>query len=260
MNDTNWKPPPGKRALSKDEVHVWRLRLAQPPAAIERLGSLLAADEVARAARFHFPTHRARFIVARAALRALLGQYLELPADQIRFRYTSHGKPELAEGFAKRQTPIQFNLSHSEGLALFAFANQRKVGIDLERLRQDVAVEQLAKRFLSPGEQSALFSLPERHRTRAFFDAWTRKEAYLKAQGNGLALALDRFDVSLAPGEPALLLSTPYDPQETTRWSLREIYPAPGYAAALAVEGQHWALSCFHLDDRVWPGKDNPHT
>ncbi len=122
------------------------------------------------------------------------------------------------------------------------------MGIDLERLRQDVAAEQLARRFLSPGEQTTLFSLPERHRTRAFFNAWTRKEAYVKAQGNGLALALDRFEVTLATGEPAQLLRTEFDPKEAARWSLREIDPGAGYIAALAVEGQNWDLSCFDLE------------
>jgi 4'-phosphopantetheinyl transferase len=127
------------------------------------------------------------------------------------------------------------------------------VGIDLEYIRSDLQVEQLAERFFSRREIATLRTLPPEVQRQAFFLCWTRKEAYLKARGEGLSLPLDQFDVSLIPGEPAALLSTQRDPYEVSRWSLQELTPAPGYAAALAVEGHGWGLACWQWPDLGFP-------
>ena len=143
---------------------------------------------------------------------------------------------------------IRFNLSHSHGVALYAVTRGREVGIDLEYIRSDLEVEQIAERFFSRREIATLRALPIDLRTDAFFLCWTRKETYLKARGEGLSLPLDQFDVSLIPGEPAALLSTHRGSHEALRWSLQELTPAPGYVAALGVEGHGWDLAC-----RQWP-------
>ena len=138
-----------------------------------------------------------------------------------------------------------FNLSHSHGIALYAITCGREIGIDIEYFRPDVEVEKLAERFFSPREAAVLRALPEHLRKEGFFNCWTRKEAYIKAEGKGMSIPLSAFDVSLTPGEPAALLRTESHPQETSRWSLQALSPEPGYTAALAVKGHDWELKCW---------------
>ena len=201
----------------------------------------LSVDESDRANRFHFPKDRQNFIVARGILRTILGCYLKIKPERLHFCYGKYGKPELApvDGPVK----INFNLSHSGGLALYAFANDRKVGIDVESIHTDLEYDEIAARFFSPSEISAFKNLPLYVKPEAFFNCWTRKEAYVKAIGNGLSWPLDQFDVSLVPGEPATLLQTRGDPTEASRWSLVHLQPKTGYVAAIAAEGHKWRIS-----------------
>ena len=238
-----WCLPPETLILGSDEVHVWRATLDQTASQIESFRHTLAADEQARAERFYFQRDREHFIVARGMLRSLLGFYLNKAPECLSFRYSSHGKPALA--WESGGDAVRFNLSHSHGVALYAVTRGREVGIDLEYIRSDLEVEQIAERFFSRREIATLRALPIDLRTYAFFLCWTRKEAYLKARGEGLSLPLDQFDVSLIPGEPAALLSTHRDSHEALRWSLQELTPTPGYAATLAVEGHGWHLACW---------------
>jgi 4'-phosphopantetheinyl transferase len=242
-----WRLPPETFILGSDEVHVWRATLDQPPSQIESFRHTLAADEHARAERFYFQRDREHFIVARGVLRSLLGCYLNKAPECLSFRYSSYGKPALA-GESGGNT-VRFNLSHSHRVALYAVTRGREVGIDLERIRFDLDVEQIAERFFSRWEIATLLTLPPEVQRQAFFLCWTRKEAYIKARGEGLSLPLDQFDVSLIPGEPAALLSTHQGSHEALRWSLQELTPAPGYVAALAVEGRGWRLACWQWPD-----------
>ena len=241
----SWDPPPVTLSLGSNEVHIWRTALDLDATEVQSLWQTLSADEQEKARRFHFQQDRERFIVARGLLRVILGRYLNAEPGHLRFCYSPLGKPSLSRGFG-RET-LRFNLSHSDGLALYAVTLGREVGVDLERLHPDLADEQIAQRFFSPHEVAQLNSLPPNLRQEAFFNCWTRKEAYIKARGEGLTLRLDQFDVSLAPGEPAALLDTKDDPQEASRWSLRELVPGPGYVAALAAEGYNWQLRCWEL-------------
>jgi len=200
-------------------------------------------DERSRAARFYFRRDRERFIVARAILRVILGRYLNRAPESLSFSYGSHGKPALASKSGAE--PICFNTSHSQGMALYVVTRGREIGVDLELIRDGLAVEQIAEQFFSRREISALCSLPAELRRRAFFLCWTRKEAYIKARGEGLSLPLDQFEVSLTPGQPAALVSVREDSNEAYRWSLEELFPAANYAAALAVEGRDWSLACW---------------
>jgi 4'-phosphopantetheinyl transferase len=144
-------------------------------------------------------------------------------------------------------------VTHSHGVALYAVTRGREVGIDLERIRSDLAVTEIAGRFFSRQEVAMLRALPTEEQREAFFRCWTRKEACLKARGEGLSLPLDQVDVSLAPGEPDAVPGTERNPSEASRWSLQELIPAPGYAAALAVEGHGWRLACWQ-----WPEPGQP--
>lgn len=221
--------------LEHGEVHVWRTALDLPFSRIERFVAVLSPDERERAERFRFDRDRARFIVARGVLRSVLGRYLSREPHTLRFAYNRYGKPELVQ---ETGTPeLHFNLAHSHTMALCAVALDYSVGIDVEHIRADFAGEDIAERFFSPREVQMLRAVPDAMRTRAFFLCWTRKEAYIKARGMGLSLALDCFDVSLHPEEPAQLLATREEGQDAARWTFYALVPGPGYEGALAVEG-----------------------
>jgi 4'-phosphopantetheinyl transferase len=209
------------------------------------LRETLDADELARVRRFHFQEDRDRYIAAHGVLRGILARYLRTEPGALRFDYGPQRKPHLTS--APDQDSIQFNLAHSHELALVAVARERDVGVDLEYIRAEVATEPLAERFFSPQEVAALRGLPEAQQAEAFFWAWTRKEAYLKARGEGLTSSLSHFAVSLAPEEPAKLLWVQGDEQEAGRWSLRHLEPGPGYAGALVAEGAGWELTCWQF-------------
>jgi 4'-phosphopantetheinyl transferase len=210
----------------------------------------LSADERARADRFYFQKDRERFIVGRGLLRTILGLYLDTKPEHLRFCYSSYGKPALSKG--RGSDTLHFNLSHSDRLALYALTGSREVGVDLERNRPELAVDEIAEHLFSPREVAMLRALPPSMRQEAFINCWTRKEAYIKARGDGLAIPLNEFDVTLVPGEPACLRSTRGDPHEASRWSLQELAPGPGYVAALAIEGHNWRLRCWQ-----WPEEEN---
>jgi len=230
----NWQTAPGPIRHEDHEVHVWRAALDEFPEA-GPLAACLSEDEQQRAGRFRVPQVRARFTAARSILRDILGSYLGCPPSQVHFHYRKHGKPCLAPGAFSDD--LRFNLSHSHGLALYAVSRGSEVGIDLENTRTDRDHDRLAERFFSPLESSTLKGLAPEQRLDAFFNCWTRKEAYLKARGEGLAIPLASFSVSLAPGEPAALLSVAGDDREPARWWLSSIDAGPGFAAALAVDG-----------------------
>jgi 4'-phosphopantetheinyl transferase len=219
--------------------------LAQAANATLSSAQILSETERARAARFLSDLDRLRFIARRVALRVLLGRYLGLQPDQVRFEYTAHGKPLVAAILDAQE--LQFNLAHSEDLALVVLTRHRAVGIDVERIRPLPNLEEIAATVFSPLEKAALAALPEPAQLLAFYRGWTRKEAYVKARGMGLASSFDQFTVSLAQDEPARLVRVEgNDAEETARWSLRTLEPAAGYVGALAVKGHGWRLSQWH--------------
>src|SRR5437899_1392204 len=232
-----WLSPPAHLRASQDEVHVWRVSLDQLQA--PKFIALLDDDERTRAARFRFQEHHNRFTVARGALRTILGRYLEVEPAALQFSYGRYGKPALAEGFATNT--INFNLSHSGEFMLLAVTRGREVGIDIELINQEFATTEIAERFFSRREILSLRSQARQLQTEGFFNCWTRKEAYIKARGEGLSLPLDQFDVSLEPSGAALL-DNRISPGEVSRWSLQELHPARAYCAAVAVEGFSWRL------------------
>jgi 4'-phosphopantetheinyl transferase len=182
----------------------------------------------------------------------MLARYLETAPHEIQFSYSPHGKPELAITTSQAR-PLNFNLAHSGGLALYAFTRVGAIGVDLEQVRPDITGDDIARRFFSSNEVARLTNLPANLRHQAFFNCWTRKEAFIKAKGIGLSLPLDQFDVTLAPDEPAELLRTRWDENEASRWSLKAIDVGPGYIAAVAVAGHDWQLTCFEVDTKHLP-------
>ena len=214
-------------------MHVWQASVDVIGDCFALLSRCLSPDERGRAGRFRFDRDRRRYIAARGTLRCLLGSYAGLAPTQVQFRYGPHGKPAMAPPF----DALRFNIAHAEGLALYAFAIGRDLGIDVERIRPDIAYGQLAERFFSRREIEELRAVPGHLQAAAFFTAWTRKEAYLKARGDGLVVPLDQFDVSLSPGAAPTLLRSTSQPADQARWRIYDVPPIPGYAAALVVEG-----------------------
>jgi 4'-phosphopantetheinyl transferase len=241
-NGTVWHPMRGIYALPQDEVHVWRASLVQADSQFAAFTHLLSSEERERAARFHFEVDRKRGVLARGLSRLLLGRCLGQRPEQVQFQYNEFDKPILAGGL---HPAVQFNVSHSGDLVLVALSRGRAVGVDVEYMRMDVATDEIAARFFSAAECSALATVAPALRSAAFFACWTRKEAYLKARGDGLSLPLTEFDVSLLPGDEARLLATRHDSTEVHRWTLRALDGGDGYQAALAVEGGDWKLKCW---------------
>ena len=223
-------------------VHV--VPLDDAPA--EELTWLLDDDERARACRFVSPADRHRYIAAHAALRLVLAAATGIPAISLRFVNGRHGKPVLPD--APR---VAFNLSHSGDRALVAVSHGPAVGVDLETIRHDIEPVDLGTRCFSSGEQAELLALPADQRVRGFFNAWTRKEAYLKGRGDGIAFGLEHFDVTLTPDRPATLRADRRDPRAACTWTMTDLRVPPGFVAALALEGATPTLS-YH--DFPFPG------
>ena len=233
---------PSSFQLASDEVHSWCVSLDAPLETSARLYATLTPDERTRSARFKFERDRQRFIVARGVLRDLLGRYLQTQPGQIRFVYNAFGKPDLSPEFANRLT---FNLSHSAGLAVIAIATASDVGIDLEYIRAESDYADIARRFFSAAEVDYLIALPSHLSAEGFFSCWTKKEAYVKACGEGLTVPLNGFSVPLTTDPahtPEDLHVASKDIVPARRWSLYTLRPAPGYAGALAIEGTGWRL------------------
>ncbi|AFY51094.1 phosphopantetheine--protein transferase [Nostoc sp. PCC 7524] len=230
-----WLPAPTDLNLVPDEVHVWQIHLNRTESQLEDLAATLSDDELTRANRFYFPEHRQRFIAGRGILRSILGNYLGIAPEKIKFDYEPRGKPILAEGL--QHSGLLFNLSHSDNLALCAVNYTRPIGIDLEYLRGISDIEALAKRFFLPSEYDVVRSLPDEQKQKTFFRYWTCKEAYLKATGDGIS-QLEQIEIALTPTETARLLKLP-------AWSLVELVPDNNYVAALAVAGCGWQLKCW---------------
>jgi 4'-phosphopantetheinyl transferase len=241
-----WLSPSGQVRLGKDEVHVWRATLSQPPSLVRSLEQSLDDEERARAVRFHFDRDRVRYVVARATLRAILGHYLTTDPRALRFRYRAHGKPYLSPAHGAQQ--LSFNVAHAHELALIAVTRAREIGIDIERTSREREVEQIAQRFFSANEFGALGALPSEERQRAFFACWTRKEACVKASGLGLSLALNQFDVPVTPLAHAVFVSACGLDQQSTGWWLYDLHPAHDSAAALAVADRPVSVRCWEWE------------
>lgn len=240
--EINWPVPAAFPPLAGAEVHVWAAPLELPEVRLAAIAATLSPDEQARAARFHFVRDRGRFIAGRGFLRALLGRYLQAEPSQLKFTYSPRGKPSLT---APADQDLHFNLAHSDGLALLAVTRACPVGVDVERINPLRDAEGITERFFSTRESAALKALPADQKPVAFFNLWTRKEAWLKATGDGISEFLSKSEVSLLPDEPARFLSILGDAQAAAAWTLQDLSPAAGFKAALAAPAQDLRLHCW---------------
>ena len=241
--------------LPANQVDIWKIHL-DGQKDVSRESRLLSTDEALRAERFLFEKHKIRFIRTRAFVRQILGGYVSVEPAQLTFSYGANGKPEFSREMQCHG--INFNLSHSEGLALLAITRGLALGVDIEQVNPNFSGQEIAERYFSANEVKLLGGLPEAVRTQAFFSCWTRKEAYIKALGMGLSVPLDSFEVGFSPGGPKHILGPQDDSGEVSRWSIYDIEAAEGYKAALVVEGEghrlHHREASHDEIDRVWAG------
>ncbi len=227
--------------LTNQSIHVWHASLQQPDDVIRHLDLSLSNDEHERAGRFQFEHLRRSFIVARGVLRSILAGYKNCKPGDIQFEYAKTGKPLLS----KQAGPVEFcfNLSHSGDLVVIAVTLGRQIGIDIEHIRPIREMKEIAERTFSQAENQQLETVPEEQKLKAFFNCWTRKEAFIKAIGDGISFPLDQFVVSLTPDEPAKLVSVYGSAQKAAGWSMYDVQPAKEYVAALVVEGDNCSLT-----------------
>lgn len=234
-----WPVPDETPVIGPQELHVWRISLHSSHS-IAALRAPLCHAEQLRADRFRFDLHRNRYIVARNALRHLLARYLSREPESVEFEYGIHGKPALASSMI---SPITFNLSHSDDMALAAFTMNSRIGVDIEKIEADRELDKLATRYFAPSEVEAYHNFPVAQRPEVFYRGWTRKEAFIKTLGEGLSHGLDSFSVSLT--KTASFLHVDGDESIPKRWSLLNLDAAPGFCAAVAVETTPVQLKTF---------------
>lgn len=234
--NTIWHKPLCQPILANNQVHIWRTSLDFSTAKVNQLATFLSIDELARANRFHFPEHKKRFIAARGILRQLLGNYMQISPDKLKFEYGYQGKPRLATSMGN--SSLQFNVSHSFKYALYGFANHHLVGIDIEFLREMKDPVELAKRFFSNREYQLIVDLTNKEQQQKFFfKLWTAKEAYLKALGTGLSSSLTDIEISL-DGANTKLLAIRGNTTTVNNWSMYHFVPAANYIAVIIINTQ----------------------
>ncbi len=243
-----WRLPQENIERDFGYVHIYRILLDLPDADIQFFASLLSNDEHQRAERYLFAKHRARFIASRAQTRMILARYTGLQPEQIQLSYNAFGKPMLE--LQSSSDVVHFNVSHSHDLGLVAVTEGCEIGVDIEKVRPDIDYVHISRQFFSPGEVERLLNLPVEAQVEAFYNIWTRKEAFIKGRGTGLSTPLDQFEVSLTVDTPARLLVASEEIEGACEWTLCELKPGTGYVANLAVRSDQWQMSCWQ-----WPVK-----
>lgn len=228
--ECSWEIPSYIPVLKPHEAHVWCAQL--DAAEVSTYFSLLNTEEKSRAQRFHFTKDQNHFTVARGLLRKILSQYLSTTPTELQFQYNPHGKP-----FLKNYPDLQFNISHANGMALYAITREESIGIDIEFMGRACDIDGIAERFFSANEYTTLQNVTGQEKIQAFFNGWARKEAFLKALGAGLSYPLAQVEVSLIPQQPAMLLALHDTKLDIADWHLHALEPYVDYAAALVVKG-----------------------
>ena len=229
-----WLAPPENLPPLADQIHVWLVRVDDERFCAACGAGLLGPDEKDRASRFKFPRDRTRYVVSHAALRSILGSYLRIAPEELRFSLGQNGKPKL-----QAKEAIPFNLSHSNAIALIAVARERQLGVDVEWMKEDFPFTEVAQRFFTLREVAALTTVPTGLQSEAFYKCWTSKEAFLKAKGTGLNGELDEVQIGLTPEKRVRIGAT------VPNWSLYELHPGVGYTGALVVEGLGYEIQRY---------------
>ena len=239
-----WSVVAAKFTLVVGEVHVWLVRADDAGLCVGCCEGLLSAAERERAARFKFEKDRRLYTAAHAALRSILAGYLNVAPGDLEFEIGQRGKPRLAPTFSKDS--LEFNLSHSSEVALIAVTREREIGVDVEHVKKEFAFAEVAERYFTTGEVSAIRALPQDLQRQAFYQCWTSKEAFLKAKGVGLSGELDEVEILLDGQDLVRVKGT------LAGWYLSELSPCDGYVGAVVLEGHESDLRRFQ-----WAGPSN---
>jgi len=242
------EPTADPRMLGFNDAHVWFARLDVDPSTLQEWQLLLSADERSRAARFLRAADANRFVASRASLRLLLSTYVGTAPADLRFEYSPQGKPELA---GAGRPGLRFKLSHSGDLAMVGLAREKRVGVDVEKVRPETVTDGLARDIMSAAEFRTFSLLPTEQRVEAFFNCWTRKEAFLKARGDGLACPLNEVEVTFAPGSEPRLVRAPGESEPSVDWLVSQFQPVSEYVAAIAIEGRDANISRWIMPSRL---------
>ncbi len=229
--------------LRKKTIHVWYCHFKNNKNQLKQYAALLSSDEIDRSRKFKFEKDQETYVITRAVLRILLGKYLKQAPEEINFDYTKYKKP-----FLTPTNNLKFNVSHSGNMAAFAFYSNREIGVDIEKIKDDFDVLELAQNFFSKKEIEVLEKLPKSELARAFYRCWTRKESFIKAEGSGLSFPLDKFTVSIESDTSAEIVETNFSSEAYKQWSLFSFIPQENYLAAVAVKDQVNAISYFDCD------------
>ena len=249
MKNINWQQPPIDLKLLDNEVHLWCENLEVSAAQIEQLTTILSQDEKERANRFRFAEHRHRFIAARGYLRQILSRYLNLSSKEIVFNYSDRGKPEISPEIS--HCKLQFNVSHSQDVALYGFTNYNLIGIDIEYLRSNFECDKIAQRFFTAAESQLINSLNQEQQNKLFFHLWTAKEAYLKATGEGLVGGLETVEVEVNSDLDLIVKAiskrsasqTAEKTEEASNWFFSSFMPQNNFIATVAVNNKQQILT-----------------
>jgi 4'-phosphopantetheinyl transferase len=244
--ELSWNRSQQHSPLAENDVHIWAANLDQPVQRISQLEKILSSDEVNRARQFKFEKDRNRFIAGRGLLRTVLGSYLNAEPAQLDFTYSPRGKPALKA--SSGHGTLHFNVAHSKDLILIALTRDCAVGVDVEWIHPISDIEDITTRFFTNREAAELMALPQDERMTAFFSLWTRKEAYLKATGDGISEMLKDVEISFLPEKPPRILAISGNAQAAERWTLLDLTPASGFAAALAVEAKDLQFSYWQFN------------
>jgi len=242
LPEINWPAAPDSPRLRESEVHVWAFALDVPPERISALATTLSTDERQRAEQFRFPRLRERFIVGRGGMRAILARYTGSDPSRLQFSYSLRGKPRLTD------SALEFNLAHSDELALLAVTDSVPVGVDVELIRPMPDGLDIARRFFAASEVAAFADVPTDAHDEAFFNLWTRKEAWLKATGDGISESLSKVEFTFRPGDTARVVAIDGNPRAAVEWSLSELQPAVGFTGAVALRVGEIRLNCWRAE------------
>lgn len=241
-NNFLWKVPNNFPILNSHQVHVWCFSLLISEEKINYFLTLLNEKEQQRAKRFKFAKHQHAFIAGRGQLRILLSQYLECDPKAVEFEYNQYGKPQI-----KNNSHLQFNLSHSEGVALCAVTLNNAIGVDIEYMGNDHDIIAIADRYFSTRESNELHGLQGAEKIQGFYNAWTRKEAFLKAYGQGLSYSLKNVEVTIIPEQDAKILALHHAQLNAKDWYMQALHPIKNYAAAVVVQGEVQQVNLFRV-------------
>lgn len=246
---TSWLEPPENLNLTSGHIDIWRTSLDISTVKVKGYYELLDSEEKTRVNNYKSSKRSNEFIITRGVLRKTIADLFKVPPSSFQFKYTDKDKPFLKTDILG--VPLSFNISHSSDHALIAMGFERKLGVDIERIRNNVDFKKLARRFFSKQESEALENYPDTSIPSAFFSCWSRKEAFVKALGDGISFGLSEFTVSIHPEQSEIKLETHYDPLATDDWCINNIPAGNEYAAAICSNRPNYEIRLWQVEHKL---------